>query len=97
MKKIDFSKVMVEFKFGEPEPTDIRQMLGNNINQRTGDIALADLARKIYYSDGPVEVPDEFVEPITAIVHNSGWIAPAKTAIITLLSEPGKAKTAKKQ
>lgn len=96
MKKIDFRKVMIEMNFGSPEVVDVRQLLGNNINQRTGDIALADLARKIYYSDGPVEIPAEFIEPITAIVRNSNLIAPAKVAIIALLADNNKVKPSKK-
>lgn len=92
MKKIEFNNVMIEYNFGSPEPMDVRQMLGNKINQQTGDIALADLARSIYYSDGPVEIPDNFIEPIVDIIHNSGWIAAAKTAIINLLTKDDEIK-----
>lgn len=95
MKKIDFSAIEVEMSFGEPRPADIRKELGNLINRSTSDIALADIARAIYYSEGPVDVPDQYAGEIAEIVRGSSFIAPAKSAVIRLLA-PEQKKPVKK-
>lgn len=88
MKAIDFSKVLVEYRIGEPEEMDVRRSVANEINQHTADIGLADFARKIYYSKEPVEIPEEYVDKIVLIVtHSSTIIAAAKTAVTTLIRE----------
>lgn len=87
-KAIDFKNVPVEFRIGEAEPTDIRRSVGNAINRNTSDIALADFARKIFYSVEPIEIPVEFIPEITRIVTRDEYLlAPAKTAILTLIQE----------
>lgn len=86
MKKIDFSKVTVELKFGQPETLDMRHELGNVINQSTHDIAVADLARKIYYSEGPVEIPAGQLAPLVSIIHSTTLLVyAAKVSILELL------------
>lgn len=88
MKTIDFSKVPVEIRIGEAEPIDIRRSVGNAINRNTADIALADFARKIFYSDEPVEIPAEYVVEITRIVNRDEYLlAPTKMAVLGLIQE----------
>lgn len=85
---IDFSKVPVEIRIGEAEPTDVRRSMGNAINRNTSDIALADFARKIFYSTEPVEIPVEFIPEITRIVTRDEYLlAPAKMAVLRLIQE----------
>ena len=85
-KEIDFSKVPVEIRIGEPTPTDMRRSVGNAINRNTSDIALADFARKVFYSEAPVEVPLEYVTEISQIVTRDEYLlAPAKMAVLQLL------------
>lgn len=88
-KAIDFSKVPVEIRIGEPTPTDVRRSVGNAINRNTSDIALGDFARKIFYSEEPVEVPAEYITEISQIVTRDEYLlAAAKTAVLRLLQEP---------
>ena len=96
MKKIDFSTVEIEFTFGKPEKVDIRKDVGNIINQKTADIGLADLARKIYYSDGAVEISPEYQEAIAAIVGGSNLLACVKAPLLEMLAEKKTVKTSKK-
>ena len=85
MKKVDFSKLKVQLTFeGAPVEIDFRKVLGNLIHQNTPDIGLDTFARTIYFSDGEVEVPDEYIEPILRIAGNSLNV-PAQNALNELL------------
>ena len=87
-KAIDFSKVPVEIRIGEAEATDVRRPVGNAINRNTSDIGLADFARKIFYSEEPVEIPSEYAEEIIRIVTRDEYLlAPAKVAVLDLIRE----------
>lgn len=83
---IDFGKVMVQNTFeGEPQAVDIRKHLGNAIHQSTGDIGFDDFARTIYFSEGAVEVPGEYVEQLRIIVKET-YLASVQRAINELLT-----------
>lgn len=85
MKKVDFSKLKVQLTFeGAPVEIDFRKVLGNLIHQSTPDIGLDTFARTIYFSDGEVEVPDEYIEPILRIA-SQGLNVPAQNALNELL------------
>lgn len=87
MKKVDFSKLKVQLTFeGEPVEIDFRKVLGNLIHQKTPDIGLDTFARTIYFSDGEVEVPDEYIEPILWIA-SQGLNVPAQNALIGILKD----------
>lgn len=74
--RIDFSKVTVHTTFeGEPDVIDYRKSLGNNIRKMTGDIGLDEFARKIYFSDGEIDVPHEFVPRILEVVQEKYIVA----------------------
>lgn len=84
-KKIDFGKIMVQHSFeGEPVAVDIRKQLGNKIHQTTGDIGFDDLARTIYFSDGEVEIPEEY-EGLLKQVVKENYLASVQRAINELL------------
>lgn len=88
MKAIDFSKIPVELRFGEVTETDVRRSVGNAINRNTSDIGLADFARKIFYSEEPVEIPAAYGEEIIRIVTRDEYLlAPAKVAVLGLIRE----------
>lgn len=77
----------VEVKFGEPEVMDVRHTVGNTINRSTSEIGLADLARRIYYDDDPVEIPEVYLPVIIAIITDADNILGAgKKAIIGALT-----------
>lgn len=85
--KIDFSKVMIQHTFeGEPVAVDIRKQLANRIHQTTGDIGFDDFARTMYFSDGEIEVPEEYVEQIKAVVKDN-FLATVQRAINDLLTK----------
>lgn len=87
-KTIDFSKIPVELRFGEMTETDMRRSVGNAINRNTSDIGLADFARKIFYSEEPVEIPAAYAEEVTRIVTRDEYLlAPAKVAVLDLIRE----------
>ena len=84
-KKIDFGKIMVQHSFeGEPVAVDIRKQLGNKIHQTTGDIGFDDLAKTIYFSDGEVEIPEEY-EGLFKQVVKENYLASVQRAINELL------------
>ena len=83
----DFSKVKVQHTFeGDKVAVDLRKQLGNKIHQTTGDIGFDDLARTIYFSEGEVEIPDEYIEPLRQVVKEH-FLASVQRAINELLVE----------
>lgn len=96
MKKIDFTKIEIVSSFedeaaGKTRPVNIAKPLGN-IMKFSGnvllDIGWEDLAREIYYSEGPVQVKDEYAPAIVSIVEgHPGINAATKRAIINLLQK----------
>ena len=85
--KVDFKKLMVEINFeGDLVEVDTRKELANALYQTTSDIGLADFAREIYYSDGEVEVPKEYIEPILNI-SASRFVVPVQKALNSKLKQ----------
>lgn len=83
---IDFGKVMVQHTFeGDPVAVDMRKQLGNKIHQTTGDIGFDDFARTIYFSEGEVEVPQEYIEPLKQLVKEN-YLASVQRAFNELLT-----------
>lgn len=86
MKQVDFGNVKVQLTFeGNPVEFNMRKVIGNMIRQNTNDIGLDEFARKVYFSDGPVEIPDEYIKPILGIVKLSMTV-PAQKALNELLT-----------
>lgn len=85
MRKIDFGKIMIQHSFeGDPVAVDMRKEIGNKIHQTTGDIGFDDFARQIYFSEGEVEVPEEYIEPLKQIIKAS-YLASVQRAFNELL------------
>ena len=83
---VDFSKVSVQLTFeGDPKELDFRKPLGNDIRQASGDIALDEFARKVYFSEGPVEVPEEYFAFIKHVVREK-YNVPTQEAFESLLT-----------
>lgn len=68
---INFKTYPVEYEIGDPKATDIRKTIGNEINKNTSDIGLSDLAREIYYSEGEIEIPENYKVLIIRIISES--------------------------
>lgn len=79
--KIDFSNLTVQWNLeGEPQHVDIRKSLGNHIHQQTGDLAEDELAKRIYFADGPIELTDEEAKTVTTYVKRN-YVVPVWQAI----------------
>lgn len=84
--KADFSKLQVKMTFeGEPQEVDVRKSLGNFIHQTTGDIAMDELARRIYYSEGEVEMTPEQAQGVLAVAKQK-YVVPVWQAIEQLIN-----------
>lgn len=83
---VDFGKVNVQLKFeGDPEIIDFRKSLGNALRSASGDIALDEFAREVYFSDGAVAVPQEYVKFILHVVEEK-YNVPSQEAFKALLT-----------
>lgn len=84
----DFTKVLIEEKFGEFKEVNVSQTLGNVIHQNTGDIGLDEIARKIY-KEGKAPIPELYIPVIVAIMEDpqSNMVIAAKRAVLDLLTK----------
>ena len=63
--KINFAQIIVQMEFeGPSQSVDIRKPLGNHIHQTTGDLAMDQLARDIYFSQQSVELTQEQAQAV---------------------------------
>lgn len=89
--KIDFTKIEAVVSFeGDTMTYNIAKTMGNDMMYNTNillDIGFEDLARKIYYSEGEVEVDAKYVSAMLHIVRNGNFIAPVKRVLINKLSQ----------
>lgn len=90
MKKINFTKVSVPVSFeGTMTDFNVAKVLANGMMFNGSillDIGFEDLARTIYYSDGEVEIPDQYINAIIEIVKESAFIATVKRTLIAMLN-----------
>lgn len=88
--KINFKRIEAQTSFeGDIQSFDIAKELGNMMMFNSSillDIGFEDLARKIYYSDGEVEIPERYCKAIEAVVRNSSLFAAIKREVIKLLN-----------
>ncbi len=68
MKKVNFKELKVETSIGKYEPLDIREGVGNLLHNRSSTIPMSDLARKIFHSQGSVEIEDKLFDEMMAIL-----------------------------
>lgn len=90
MKKIDFTRLEVQVSFdGTKRVLNIAKILGNDMMYNGTvicDIGFEELARKIYFSDGPVEVPHQYITPILQVVNQCQYIAAVKRHLNKILN-----------
>ena len=90
MKKIDFTKLEVQVSFdGTKRMLNVAKALGNDMMYNGSvicDIGFEELARTIYFSDGPVEVPDNYIAPMLRVINECNYIAAVKRHLNTLLN-----------
>ncbi|RHJ77694.1 hypothetical protein [Parabacteroides sp. AM08-6] len=91
MKQVNFQELNVEFAINEFKNMDFRADIGNAIHRQAVNVPMAELARKIYYSDGPVEIEDKDYETMMTIIeHSFSLIVPAAVKRSTSEVEPVK-------
>ncbi len=86
MKKIDFSRLHIQYDIeGDKRVMDARKSVGNTV-YRSNDVALSDFGKKIYYSEGEVEVPEDLLHGFFNLMWTSDLIVPVKAAIRDLIT-----------
>ncbi|MBQ3949678.1 MAG: hypothetical protein II661_04310 [Bacteroidales bacterium] len=89
MAKIDFTNLQIcssfdEEALGKTHGVNIAKTLGNLMkfgNPTVPDIGFEELAKKIYFSDGPVEIPDEYKSQILSLLDFSPFNASIKRTL----------------
>jgi uncharacterized membrane protein YcgQ (UPF0703/DUF1980 family) len=68
MKQINFKQIKVEIEIGNFQPQDFRKAIGNTLFSQARNIEMDELSRRIYSSDGAIDIPDEqFSEMMTLL------------------------------
>jgi hypothetical protein len=50
------------------------------------DIGFEELARQIYFSDGEVEIPQQYVKPLMQVIMESNYIVAIKRHLMKVLN-----------
>ncbi|RHO68262.1 hypothetical protein DW083_16505 [Parabacteroides sp. AF48-14] len=59
MKQVNFKELNVEVDIDSFQKRDVRNLVGNSLHRQAETVPISELAKKIYYSDGIVEISDE--------------------------------------
>ena len=73
--KIDLKHLMTEVEVDSFAPVDFTKEIGNTLHRLAMTIPMADLARKIFYSEGEIEISKEEYDEFLSIVKRSYPIA----------------------
>lgn len=85
MTKIDFSKVEMPTIDGGKVIADFRQQLGNQLYMTGNDIEACELGKRIYFSDGEIELSEKEVSIIKNMT--ATWSYIARTTLANLLDK----------
>lgn len=84
--KINFKNYIVPINFeGQTASVDLTKTIGNAMMFNGSillDIGFEDLAKEIYYSEGEVEIPEQYKAAMTKIVQEQPFIATVKRQLI---------------
>lgn len=84
--KINFKNYVVPINFeGQTASVDLTKTIGNAMMFNGSillDIGFEDLAKEIYYSEGEVEIPEQYKAAMTKIVQEQPFIATVKRQLI---------------
>lgn len=85
-KKIDFTKINVQVSFnGDTQVFNVAKALGNSMKYTgsvVGDIGFDKLAETIYFSNAPVEIPQEYVASLAKVISEMPLIAAVKRELL---------------
>jgi hypothetical protein len=88
--KIDFTKIEVQVSFdGTRKTFNIAKNVGNDMMYNGSvikDIGFEELARQIYFSDGEVEIPPQYIQSLLQVVLESNYLATIKRYLINVLN-----------
>ena len=89
--KINFTKVEVTVSFnGSKRTFNVAHVVGNAMRYTgsvVGDIGFDKLAETIYFSDGEVEIADEYIRPLVQVITDMPIMATIKRYLIGELSK----------
>ena len=90
-KKIDFTKINVQVSFnGSCKTFNTAHVVGNAMRYTgsvVGDIGFDKLAETIYFSDGEVEIADEYIRPLVQVITDMPIMAAIKRELIARLTK----------
>lgn len=90
-KKIDFTKINVQVSFnGTCKTFNMAHAVGNAMRYTgsvVGDIGFDKLAEIIYFSNGDVDIADEYVRPLAQVISDMPIMAAIKRYLIGELSK----------
>lgn len=86
--KVDFTKIEVQVSFdGTRKKFNIAKEVGNDMMYNGSviqDIGFEKLAEEIYYSDGEVEIPRQYMTPLVQVIMDSNYIASIKRHLLQM-------------
>lgn len=71
MKQVNFKELNIEFEIDNFRTADLAHEVGNVIHRAAETVPMADLARKIYHSDGATRITDEDYREMMQIISKS--------------------------
>lgn len=90
-KKINFTSITAQVSFdGTTQKFDVAKVVGNAMKYTgsvVGDIGFDKLAETIYFSDGEVEIPSEYVRPLMQVITDMPIMATIKRYLIDKLGK----------
>lgn len=69
--RINFKELKVEYGVERIETLDLRKEWGDALHRASESVPMTELARKIYYSEGPLEISDEDFKTMMALLSRS--------------------------
>ena len=88
--KINFSSITVQVSFdGTKKTFNIAKNVGNDMMYNgsvISDIGFEELAKQIYFSDGEVEIPPQYVKPLLQVIMENQYIAAIKREVARMLN-----------
>ena len=84
-KKVNFKELPIQIELeGELMRIDVRKDIGNYIYQNSRDLGALELARKIYHSDGEIEISQQELDSLKILIEESKITLPLKLALLNL-------------
>lgn len=68
MKKIDFTKIEIRDIEDKTQTVSVTKDLGNTLYMRGADIVACQTGKKIYYSEGPIQLNDDEVNAVKGML-----------------------------